>query len=119
MPPFVSFQDADSEGGDRTGGLPGGHARKLTAARLIREAGFPLTANFVVHRQNLARLPAMIALGEAIGAGRIEIAHVQYYGWGLLNRDALLPTAEKRPLVTAKASAYGFAGSMVMTVPLM
>ncbi len=82
----LSFQDADSEGGDRIGGLPGGHARKLAAASLIREAGFPLTANFVVHRQNLARLPAMIALGEAMGAGRIEIAHVQYYGWGLLNR---------------------------------
>ena len=88
----LSFQDAESEGGDRIGGMPGGHARKLVAARLIREAGFPLTTNFVVHRQNMARLPAMIALGEAMGAGRIEIAHVQYYGWGLLNRDALLPT---------------------------
>ena len=51
-----------------------------------------MTTNFVVHRQNLSRLPAMIALGEAMGAGRIEIAHVQYYGWALLNRDALLPT---------------------------
>ena len=89
----LSFQDAESEGGDRVGGLPGGHARKLVAARLIREAGFPLTANFVVHRQNLSRLPVMIALGEAMGAVRIEIAHVQYYGCGLLNRDALLPTA--------------------------
>ena len=88
----LSFQDSEHEGGDRIGGMPGGHARKRVAARLIREAGFPLTANFVVHRQNLARLPAMIALGEAMGAGRIEIAHVQYYGWGLLNRDALLPT---------------------------
>ena len=89
----LSFQDADSAGGDRIGGMAGGHARKLAAARLIREAGFPLTANFVVHRQNLERLPAMLALGEQIGAGRIEIAHVQYYGWGLLNRDALMPNA--------------------------
>jgi pyrroloquinoline quinone biosynthesis protein E len=88
----LSFQDADSDVGDRIGGLPGGHARKLAAARLIRDAGLPLTVNFVVHRQNLERLPAMIALGEGMGAGRIEIAHVQYYGWGLLNRDALLPT---------------------------
>ncbi|WP_174247343.1 pyrroloquinoline quinone biosynthesis protein PqqE [Acidisphaera sp. L21] len=91
----LSFQDSQSAGGDHIGGLQGGHARKLTAARLIREAGFPLTANFVVHRQNLARLPDMIALGEAMGAGRIEIAHVQYYGWGLLNRDALLPMPDQ------------------------
>jgi len=33
--------------------------------------------------------------------------------------SALLPTAEKRPLVTAKASAYGFPVSTVMTVPLI
>ena len=89
----LSFQDAAADGGDRVGGLAGGHARKLAAARLIREAGFPLTVNFVVHRQNLARLPAMLTLGEDLGAGRIEIAHVQYYGWALRNRDALMPTA--------------------------
>jgi PqqA peptide cyclase len=91
----LSFQDSAAEGGDRIGGMQGGHARKLVAARMIREAGFPLTANFVVHRQNLARLPAMLDLGEQLGAGRIEIAHVQYYGWGLLNRDALMPTADQ------------------------
>ena len=61
-------------------------------ARLIHEAGLPLTANFVVHRQNLARLPGMLALGEALQASRIEIAHVQYYGWALANRAALMPT---------------------------
>jgi pyrroloquinoline quinone biosynthesis protein E len=88
----LSFQDSAQPGGDRIGGMAGGHVRKLAAAALIREAGFPLTANFVVHRQNLARLPDMLALGEALGASRIEIAHVQYYGWALLNRDALLPS---------------------------
>jgi PqqA peptide cyclase len=91
----LSFQDAEADGGDRIGGMPGGHARKLVAAKLIREAGLPLTANFVVHRQNLASLPVMLALGEQLGASRIEIAHVQYYGWGLLNRDALMPTADQ------------------------
>ena len=28
-------------------------------------------------------------------ASRIEIAHVQYYGWALKNRSALMPTAEQ------------------------
>ncbi|MBV8911793.1 MAG: pyrroloquinoline quinone biosynthesis protein PqqE [Acetobacteraceae bacterium] len=88
----LSFQDAVSGAADRIGGYRGGHARKLEVARLIRAAGLPLTANFVVHRQNLERLPEMLALGEAIGAGRIEIAHVQYYGWGLVNRAALMPS---------------------------
>ncbi len=58
----------------------------------MRDSGLALTLNFVVHRQNLDRLPQMIELGLELGAGRIEIAHVQYYGWALLNRDALLPS---------------------------
>ena len=91
----LSFQDAGPVEGDRFGGYRGGHARKLEAARRIREAGLPLTANFVVHRQNVRRLNEMIALGETIGAERIEIAHVQYYGWALLNRGALLPSPEQ------------------------
>ncbi len=88
----LSFQDSEAEGGDRIGGYRGGHARKLAVSALIRAAGLPLTANFVVHRQNLARLPDMLALGEQIGASRIEIAHVQYYGWGLVNRASLMPS---------------------------
>lgn len=91
----LSFQDAHAEQADRFGGYRGGHAKKLEAARRIREAGLPLTANFVIHRQNIARVEKMIALGEALGADRIEIAHTQYYGWALLNRDALLPSREQ------------------------
>ena len=88
----LSFQDSETQSADRIGGLRGGHRRKLELAALVRAAGLPLTANFVVHRQNLERLPDMLALGERIGASRIEIAHVQYYGWGLVNRAALMPS---------------------------
>ncbi len=88
----LSFQDADAAQADRIGGYRNGHARKLVVARQIREAGLPLTANFVVHRQNLDRLPEMLALGEELGASRIEVAHVQYYGWALVNRAALMPS---------------------------
>jgi pyrroloquinoline quinone biosynthesis protein E len=88
----LSFQDSGAGEADRLGGYRGGHARKLVVAQQIRDAGLPLTANFVVHRQNLDRLPDMLALGQELGASRIEIAHVQYYGWALVNRNALMPT---------------------------
>lgn len=88
----LSFQDSETESAERIGGYRAGQARKIEAARLIKAAGLPLTTNFVVHRQNLERLEAMLNLGEALGSGRMEIAHTQYYGWGLLNRDALLPS---------------------------
>ena len=38
---------------------------------------------------------AMVDLALALGASRVEIAHVQYYGWALKNRAALMPTREQ------------------------
>ncbi len=88
----LSLQDVEPGNADRIGGFSGGHAEKLAVARRVRAAGLPLTLNFVVHRQNLERVADMIALGATLDAGRVEIAHVQYYGWALVNRDALVPT---------------------------
>ena len=112
----ISFQDADAEGADRIGNYAGGHAKKLAAAELVRDAGLALTLNFVVHRHNIARVPQMIAMGEAFGAGRIEIANVQYYGWGLLNRAALLPTRAELDACTAAvfAARERLRGTMVI-----
>jgi PqqA peptide cyclase len=88
----LSVQDAEAGSADRIGGYSGGHARKLRFAAIVRAEGLPLTLNAVVHRQNLDRLPALIDLALELGAGRLEVAHVQYYGWALRNRAALLPT---------------------------
>jgi len=51
-----------------------------------------LTINAVVHRQNLNELSAMIDLALSLDADRLEVAHVQYHGWALRNRAALMPT---------------------------
>ena len=88
----LSVQDTDEAGAERIGGMKGAHAKKRQAAVVVRAAGLPLTLNAVVHRQNLHHLPDMIALALEWGAARIEVAHVQYYGWALANRAALLPT---------------------------
>jgi pyrroloquinoline quinone biosynthesis protein E len=112
----ISFQDVAPADADRIANHPGAHAKKLAAARCVREAGLALTLNFVVHRHNAARVPEMIALGEAFGAGRIEIAHVQYYGWGLRNRAALLPTRAALDAATDAvfAARARLAGRMVI-----
>lgn len=101
----LSFQHARADEADRFGGYRGGHAKKLEAARRIREAGLPLTTNFVIHRQNAGDIEEMIALGEALISERIEIAHVQYYGWALLNRGALLPNREQLAHVNGVVAA--------------
>ena len=91
----LSVQDAEASNADRIGGYRGGHAKKLRLAELVRAAGIPLTINAVVHRQNVDNLEAIIALAQACGATRLEVAHVQYYGWALVNRAALMPTREQ------------------------
>jgi pyrroloquinoline quinone biosynthesis protein E len=101
----LSLQDADLAKGDRIAGLAGAQAQKRQVARLVIEAGLPLTVNAVVHRQNLDRLGDMIELALTLGADRLEVAHVQYYGWALRNRAALLPSREQLDRATADVEA--------------
>jgi PqqA peptide cyclase len=61
------------------------------AAEVVR-LKLPLTVNAVVHRANIDRITEMAELALTWGAGRIEIAHVQYYGWAVANRAVLMPT---------------------------
>jgi pyrroloquinoline quinone biosynthesis protein E len=101
----LSFQDSGAQIGERIGGYEGGHAKKLATARLVRDAGLPLTANFVVHRQNMHHLTEMLDMAVAIGAHRAEIANVQYYGWALKNRAALMPSRAQLDEMTATVAA--------------
>lgn len=88
----ISFQGAEAALADRVGGYRNGHAKKLEVAGWVRELDLPLTVNAVMHRQNLAQLPQIIDLAVALDAARLEVANVQYYGWALRNRQALMPS---------------------------
>ena len=87
----ISFQDIDQRG-EIIGGLPGAHDKKLRAAQDIKDAGIALTANAVITRHNIDRTQEMIDFAVSLGAQRVEVANVQYYGWGLKNRANLIPT---------------------------
>lgn len=101
----LSVQGAEAALADRVAGYRDGHARKLAAAAMVREAGLPLTLNAVVHRQNLDQLGGLIELAVALGAERLEVAHVQYYGWALKNRAAFMPTVAQIDAATAIVEA--------------
>jgi len=88
----ISIQDADAISADRIAGYDGAYARKRAIAREAVRLGIPLTVNAVIHRANIDNLAAMVDQAVALGAGRVEIAHVQYYGWALVNRGKLMPT---------------------------
>jgi PqqA peptide cyclase len=112
----LSFQDSEAAGCDRIGGYKGGFEKKLDCARWVQEVGLPLTLNMVVHRQNLEHLEQMLALAEKLAAQRVEIAHVQYYGWAYVNRAALMPTRDQleQATKTVEAARERLKGIMVI-----
>jgi pyrroloquinoline quinone biosynthesis protein E len=88
----ISIQDGEEKSADHIAGYRGAFARKNELAAQVRRLGMLLTVNMVVHRANIEHIAAMVELALALDASRVEIAHVQYYGWALKNRAALMPT---------------------------
>ncbi|KGM87960.1 coenzyme PQQ biosynthesis enzyme PqqE [Roseovarius mucosus DSM 17069] len=104
----LSLQGTDAEMADRIGGYKGGFTRKMQVAQWIAAIGFPLTLNFVMHRGNMHQLPRAIDMAQEMGARRIEVATVQFHGWAMLNRGALMPDraqAREASRIVAEARA--------------
>jgi pyrroloquinoline quinone biosynthesis protein E len=112
----LSIQDVEPANADRIAHYEGGHAKKRQLAHWVGELGLPLTINAPVHRQNLDRLAEIIDFAVDVGAGRVEVAHIQYYGWALANRAALMPTREqvKRSAEIVEAARERLKGILVI-----
>jgi pyrroloquinoline quinone biosynthesis protein E len=91
----ISIQDCEPESADRIAGYDGAFARKCALAAAAVGLKLPLTVNAVIHRANIDRVADLVTMALDLGATRVEIAHVQYYGWALKNRAALMPTREQ------------------------
>ncbi|HEX8826589.1 MAG TPA: pyrroloquinoline quinone biosynthesis protein PqqE [Xanthobacteraceae bacterium] len=91
----ISIQDDEPVSADHIANYKGAFARKKALAGKVVDLKIPLTVNCVVHRANIDRIGSMVDLALTLGAKRVEIAHVQYYGWALQNRDMLMPTPEQ------------------------
>jgi PqqA peptide cyclase len=74
----------------------------------------------VLHRANLDRIGEIIDMAAELGADRIELANTQYYGWGLQNRAALMPTREQvdRSREIAEQAIQRYRGRMQITYVL-
>ena len=57
-------------------------------AAWTRALGLALTLNAPLHRANVHNAARFIDLALEMDCGRIEMAHIQYYGWALINRAA-------------------------------
>jgi pyrroloquinoline quinone biosynthesis protein E len=87
----LSFQDSSRELNDflsstKTFDL------KQRVARTIKDLGYPMVLNCVMHRYNLPHVGRIIEMAESMEADFLELANVQYYGWAWRNREMLMPT---------------------------
>ena len=88
----LSFQAATESLSNRIAGMRA-FAGKIAAARCVLATGTPLTLNVVLHRENIEAIAEVLALATKLGVSRIELAHAQYEGFALPNREALLPSS--------------------------
>jgi pyrroloquinoline quinone biosynthesis protein E len=68
---------------------------KKNVAGMIKDYGYPMVLNVVIHRYNIEHIGEILEMAEAIGANYVELANTQYYGWSLINRSQLMPTREQ------------------------
>jgi PqqA peptide cyclase len=112
----ISIQDNEPKSADHIAGYEGAFVRKRALAAEVVRLKIPLTVNAVMHRANIDHIEDMVALALKLGASRVEIAHVQYYGWALKNRAALMPSSEqvKRAAATVEELRKRHHGEIVI-----
>lgn len=102
----ISFQSSDSDMNALLSGSGKAFDQKLAMARAVKDAGYPMVLNFVLHRHNIDQLPEILQLSERLQADYVELANTQYYGWALENRAALMPSRQQLELAEARTNAY-------------
>ncbi len=101
----LSFQDSTREMNDFLSSTRTFELKSQVAA-LIREFGYPMVLNVVLHRLNIDHVGEILEMAEALGAQYVELANTQYYGWAWLNREQLLPS--RAQLTRAEATTQRF-----------
>jgi pyrroloquinoline quinone biosynthesis protein E len=116
----LSIQAPREASADRIAGRRA-FAEKLAAFRVIQATGTPVTLNVVLHRENVEMIDDILELAERLGVRRVELAHAQYHGFALSNRDALLPSADAiaraRARVRRARETFGRRRELVHVLP--
>lgn len=100
----LSFQDSTREMNDFLSSTRTFELKSKVAA-LIKQHGYPMVLNVVLHRMNIDHVGQILDMAERMNADYVELANTQYYGWAWHNREQLLPSraqVENAERVTAE-----------------
>lgn len=101
----ISFQASDEELNNFLGGT-NSFQHKLEMARAVKEYGYPMVLNIVIHRKNIDQIADILDMCAALKADYVELASTQYYGWSRVNVEQLLPTREQLKRAEGIAREY-------------
>lgn len=96
----ISFQASDPMVNNALAGSKHAFEQKYEMSRLVKQYGYPMVLNFVIHRHNIDQIEQIIELCLELEADTVELAICQFYGWAYENRQGLLPT--KAQLIRAE-----------------
>ncbi|QIO06448.1 pyrroloquinoline quinone biosynthesis protein PqqE [Acinetobacter shaoyimingii] len=91
----ISFQASDPTVNNALAGSKHAFDQKYEMSRLVKQYGYPMVLNFVIHRHNIDQIEQIIELCLELEADTVELAICQFYGWAFENRQGLLPTQEQ------------------------
>jgi PqqA peptide cyclase len=101
----LSFQDSTREMNDFLS-----HTKtfelKNRVAKIIKDQGWPMVMNVVIHRLNIDHIDRILAMAAEFGAEYVELANTQYYSWAFANREQLLPTHAQLKKAEAVTDAW-------------
>ncbi len=101
----LSFQDSTREMNDFLSHTKT-FALKNKVAKFIKDQGWPMVMNVVIHRLNIDHIGRIIEMAHEMGAEYLELANTQYYSWAYVNRSQLLPTHEQLKKAEAVTDAW-------------
>ena len=101
----LSFQDSTQQLNDFLSSTRTFELKQRVAAS-IKQHGFPMVLNCVLHRYNLPHVDKIIDMALAMGAEYLELANTQYYGWAHQNEAQLMPTREQLDEAEAVVERY-------------
>ena len=96
----ISIQDSKEDTANHISGNKHSFKQKVRIAKAVKDNNLSLTVNAPIHKMNIENLPSIIDFSVNLGASRLEVAHVQYYGWAYHNRAALMPLRKQLEVAT-------------------
>ncbi len=91
----ISFQASSEELNNRIAGSNKAFQQKIAMAKAVKQAGYPMVLNYVLHRDNIDEIAQILDMSLELQADYVELANTQYHGWAFHNRAHLLPTPEQ------------------------